>query len=201
MATQTASVIELEEFLGVGIPKDKIPEDPDEVIFFDENKIKTLMPEGDRQRFIKRAVLDRKNERIFSMFEVRFEHCEDHFPEFPMLPMAKLGQVMAQVGSLLIMASEDFSLIADNNGKNSFPLVKSVQSIESFSVNINGKRKIFIVPNDRLLMVAEYPRGKITIKSTNISVYTTTHLIAAMSLTYEILNWPFFTRLYERQMA
>jgi len=188
----------IEDFLGVKVPTDKAPVNFSDLVFFNESNINALVPEGEKQRFINQAVFDKENERIFSVFNVKFEYCEDHFPSYPMLPMAKLGQIMAQVGSLLIMSSEDFNL-ADNNGKNSFPLVKSVQSIESFATIIHGKRKVFITPNDNLLIVAEYPRGKITTRSTNILVYVEATQIATMALTYEVLSWSLFIKLYEHQ--
>jgi len=173
-------------------PEDKMP-DKNSTSFFNDNDISMLIPEGIKQRFINQALFDKINKRAFSMFDVGFEHCEDHFPQYPILPMAKLGQIMAQVGSLLFVLTAD----EENPGKK-VPIVKRVLSINSFIANVHGNKKMFIIPGDKLLIVAEH--GKEQTEQVSIFVYTEASLIASMELIYEVLNQNFFIKLYERQL-
>lgn len=180
----------IQQKLDVIFPKDKIP-NYDQSFFIEETKITSLMPEGYKQRFVKEAIFDQDKNRLFSTFQVSFQHCEDHFPNFPMLPMAKLGQIMAQVGSLLIIFQ------SKENVQRIFPIVKQVDCIHSFIAKINGKSKLFITPGDILLIEAEYPCNDQ--EKVAIYVYVQGELIAEMRLVYEIMFESFFQKLYLRQ--
>lgn len=187
---------EVGDFLCTAIPKEKSPTESAEIIFFNETDVSQAIAEGPKQRFVTTAVFDTANERVFCSFTAKYCHCEDHFPKYPMLPLGKLGQIMAQVGSLLILFTDEAN---EENGKKNLALVKSVQSIESFAARIANKKKFFIIPEDRLLMVAEYQRGKITTRSAGISVFICGSLVATMDLTYELLAFDLFSRFYNRQ--
>lgn len=162
------------------------------------SEITEIVAEGPKQSFFTSAVLDEDHGRVFTNTIIPLEFCEDHFPGYPMLPMAKLGQIMAQAGSILVLS------VDDDNGKDHgkmMALAASVEGIKSFNPKINGRRKPFIVPGDNLLLVAEFAGDKINTKSTLVSVYVGGQLINTMSLTYSVMPFELFKKIYERQQS
>lgn len=183
--------------LGVETPESLVINGPTELQIMDKNDIYDIVSEGPKQCFFERAILDDDHGRIFSSTTIPFDFCEDHFPDYPMLPMAKLGQIMAQIGSILILSTDD-----NGNGKDHgkmMALAASVEAIKSFTPKVNGRRKPFIIPGDKLLLVVEFSGDKISTKSTLVSVYISGQLINTMALTYSVMPFELFKKIYERQ--
>ncbi len=186
----------LSSVFGLEIPESLAISDSTELQIMDKSEIQSTIAEGPKQCFFESAILDDDHGRIFSNLIIPFDFCEDHFPDYPMLPMAKLGQIMAQIGSILILSIDDGN--AKDHGK-MMALAASVEAIKSFTPKINGRRKPFIVPGDKLLLVVEFSGDKLSTKSTLVSVYVTGQLINTMSLTYSVMPFELFRKIYDRQ--
>ena len=189
-------VTALSSYLKVDVPDSLVVEERSTLQLMNKDDIGGIIAEGSKQSFFGSAVLDDVNGRVFSNIIVPLSFCEDHFPDYPMLPMAKLGQIMAQVGSILVLSVDDEN--SKDHGK-MMALAASVEGIKSFTPKINGRRKPFIIPGDNLLLVAEFSGDKLSTKSTLVSVYVSGQLINTMALTYTVMPFDLFKKIYERQ--
>jgi len=80
-------------------------------------------------------------------------------------------------------------------------LASTVAFIKSFMPKINGHRKPFIVPNDNLLLVVEFSGDRVNTTSMLISVYVSGQLINAMDLTYRVMSFEIFQKIYNKQQS
>ncbi|NCN07705.1 hypothetical protein GW933_03345 [Candidatus Falkowbacteria bacterium] len=191
----------LHDYLKVEIPESlSIPDSATDLQLLSKAEIDGIIAEGPKQSFFNSAVLDDDHHRIFSNIVIPFDFCEDHFPGYPMLPMAKLGQIMAQIGSILILATNDSNGNGKDHGK-MVALASTVAFIKSFMPKINGHRKPFIVPNDNLLLVVEFSGDRVNTTSMLISVYVSGQLINAMDLTYRVMSFEIFQKIYNKQQS
>jgi len=192
------------EFLDALMPSD-FTHNFGETFFIDGNSIAGFVAERPPQRYIDRAVFDATNSRVFASYQITESDCDGHLinPEnenrYPMMPMAKLAQAMAQVGSILAINSTGDICNFENPSFSKVALVKSVERVESCLAKIDHKVKFFLVPDDVILITADITSAKLTTVSCDTRTYIEGKTIALMPLTYEVLPWESFSRLYKRQ--
>jgi len=201
-------VREVESFLKAKFPAEiRIREDID-TVFFTAEDTQSIIAEDSRQKFLLQAILDQTNNRLFSSYRVTDFDCDGHVvnkktkENFPFLPMGKLGQIMAQSGELLIL-TEHTNLVSDNGADDPddiLALVKSVQSIESSIVRLSGAAKFFLLPGYDIFMISSYKSERLTTSSCTIEVFIQGKIMTKMSLTYEVLNWDRFVKIYHMQL-
>ena len=171
-----------------------------DVDFLEQKDINIVLPEGPKQHFFNRAVRLKQYDTVLAAIAVNEDHCQDHFPGFPMLPMAVLGQMMAQVASMIILTPEENNDgLASGFEQNTRALTSSVESIKSFTPHVGGVRKYFIVPNERILVIAKMIGGRGTVFNFLISVYVDDGKTNEMELTDTSIPRQLFERMYSRQ--
>ena len=155
------------EFFGVKLPTEVIKNETEIIEFFDNSKVREILPESDPQLYVDKAVILNSAEGrfILATVPVSDKMCQGHFNWFPMMPLALLGQATAQVGALLI------SLVSNNGEKKKIPLVVRVKDIKSISDKRNKERKDFIVPGDTMLVAVNYLGGKFGFHKTSAAIY------------------------------
>jgi len=176
------------DFLGGVVIPDDVDFECCYLIKIGSDSLSHYVKESFPQLYIERGIFDETNQRAVSVFDVTKDHCDGHFIECPMLPMAKLGQVMAQVGSILVIKDKEDS----NGGKECVALATGVGGITS--MNANGKQ--LIVPGDQLLIIAEKDEKLVRVK---ISVYVNGYQISEMFLRYMVVKWDHFKIMYKMQ--
>jgi 3-hydroxymyristoyl/3-hydroxydecanoyl-(acyl carrier protein) dehydratase len=179
--------------LGVTLSKSVIPDGECECSFMSGDQIGDMLMEGPTQHFLSAAVVNSTLSMALASMDVPDAFCEDHFPGYPMLPMAKLGQIMAQVGTILVLSENE-------NGKHGkmLAITTGVEAIRSHTAKIDSKRKPFIIPGDRLLVVSRFTADRLNTKATLTQVFVGGQLINEMESTYTVIPWSLFTRMYEK---
>ena len=200
---QNVSVERIEDFLNCSLPNGH-DFSFSEMYLVSPNSIGNFIAERPPQRYIERVAIDVKGSRVFATYTITDDNCDGHIhhpiteKKYPMMPMAIIGQMMAQGGSILAINSIDEKSDFKNPSSLRVALVKNVQEIESRSVRVDHKLKIFLVPDDTVLIMAELKSARIATVSCNTTAYLQGKPITIMPLTYEVLSWDAFARLYER---
>ncbi len=171
----------IENFLGVKVSEEIVVNEQAKISFLDEAEVSSSIFEKPPQLYVEKAIVydshDDSSHHIGALGTVLVsdEMCGGHFDFFPMLPLAILGQAVAQVGELLILSM--------GNGDVKVPLVIEVGKIKSISKR--GKGKKFIVPGDRMLVSVHYIGGKFSIHKVNADIFVDGDIMGMMrDITY-----------------
>lgn len=189
----------LSNYLDVKIPEELIPVSDKKLLFLNESAVGRVVLESGLQRHLSKAVIDVDKELVMSNFNVELRHCEGHFPDHPLLPMGLLGHVMSQAASMLVRLPDE----QNNNGgadTDMITMASQVQSIQSFSPRIEGRKKYFIIPGDKLLVCVQGTGDKVSVHSFRASVYIDGALIARMDFMHSAMARRLFEKLYHRQV-
>jgi aspartate 1-decarboxylase len=200
-------ITELAEFLGVeDLPKDSLPQEGEvEAVFFhDHASLDHVLPETGDQRYLNRAALVMAGEReiALSTFSIDEEKCRGHFPGYPMAQLGILTLVMAQVGSIAALSDHVRAKLRDENGNRMLALVTLATDAKSGTCNVNGKKKMFLLPGDVVTIIAENVpgEGRVSSKRSNISVFIGVGRMVDLTVTYELMDFNLFTALYRRHL-
>ena len=181
---------EIESFLGIQIPQNiEIAEDS-QVNFINNSAARDKIWEEDPQFYIDQAVIIESTLNLKFSFTalgtviVNNKMCEGHFPFFHFMPLAILGQAVAQVGELLILSL---------NGGDTIPIVIEVCKIRSIPPKGEIKTKKFIVPGDKLLIKICYKGGKFNIHKVKAEIYVEGNLMTNIEeITYASVDKNYF---------
>lgn len=158
----------------------KTPDDSIEVVkrYDSRAEIEKVLRNRDPYLLVDRAVVFLQStageirRRIVSQLSVTEKHCAGHYPGYPMLPFAMMGEVIGQTGATLII-----SLFRDMVGSD-VPLVVRASSLK---IGNSGP----VRPGDVIMAVAEILSGKGL--STSLTAVMTTN--GKIVLTLEDLGY------------
>jgi 3-hydroxymyristoyl/3-hydroxydecanoyl-(acyl carrier protein) dehydratase len=186
--------IELIDFFSLPIPEKILSYEIEphniSLQYFENEQVKNLIWEKDRNLYLNNAVKieiktrindeEKKEIKLLAGMMVSEEICKGHFEFFPMLPLAVLAQAMGQVGELMLLT------MMNGNCKDTIPLVIKVNEIGMIT---QKKSRQFIIPNDRLLIVATYKSGKLGLHYVSAEVFLEGNPITRMNdIVYANIN-------------
>jgi hypothetical protein len=201
METRVASIQEAEYYpLG-------FVEEGENVFELGPDNITNFLAERFPQQYILSAVINAGTQVVCSPYTITTQDCDGHLivdgEETLFMPMARLCQVMGQVGSLMVLFDD-----LDNGSSDNVALAMSVSEVDSLAPTIGnddsiykGLKKMFLVPGDKLIIMAEPIKdaGKIVVKAAMVTVYFEGEVMIKMRVNYEVMPSRLFTGIYKRQ--
>ena len=178
MSTKTQNIAEL-----LGLAEDAVPgkfsylnDSVYSLTFFDSENTKSQIFEKEPQLFVSDVVIASLNKditEVFGSLHITEKMCEGHFEFFKMVPLALLGQAIAQFGEFLVIQ------VNQNNGsERKIPLVIETQTIKA--VSKKGGAHKFITPGSDLLVVVKSEGGKFQVNYVSAEVYLDGELMVQM---------------------
>jgi 3-hydroxymyristoyl/3-hydroxydecanoyl-(acyl carrier protein) dehydratase len=185
---------QINSFFLLPIPEKIINSNPEpdviNLMFFQQDTVRELIWEKEGNYYLNKAAkielqmkkVDKEKHELkfLADMNVSKEICQGHFEFFPMLPLAVLAQAMGQVGELLLLD------MMNGKSKDTIPLVIRAGEVGMISQKSNRQ---FIVPEDKLLIVATYKSGKLGLHYISAEVFLNRNLISKMNdIVYAFVN-------------